>query len=270
MKSRRNRFSGQFSGRLIEMMESAPWRALSLAGRRVIDRVEIEHGHHGGTDNGKLPVTFDQFCEYGLHRHSIAPGVRETVALGFLEVTQRGRAGNAEHRAPNLFRLTYRASEGVRGDGSHEWRRIKSTEEAEEIAAAARKAKSKKKTKTQCRKMPAFGDKNRHRNPDFSVTKTGTKEMAKTGTTSISRDIPPEQSAGEARPSQGAVASRPMATNLLERADILQARVAKRLGAGGWTIMQYLQPDHLQNLIAMEDRGELTEAVLVRIRRGAA
>jgi hypothetical protein len=65
MKSRRNSFSGQFSGRLIEMMESDAWRALSLAGRRVIDRVEIEHGHHGGTDNGKLPVTFDQFCEYG-------------------------------------------------------------------------------------------------------------------------------------------------------------------------------------------------------------
>jgi hypothetical protein len=213
MKSRRNRFSGQFSGRLIEMMESPAWRALSLAGRRVIDRVEIEHGHHGGTDNGKLPVTFDQFCEYGLHRHSIAPGMRETVALGFLEVTQRGRAGNAEHRAPNLFRLTYRPSVGVQGDGSHEWRRIKSTEEAEEIAAAARKAKSKKKTKNQCRKMPAFGDKNRHRNPDFPVPKTGTKEMAKTGTTSISRDIAPTQTPREARPSNGAVASGAAATS---------------------------------------------------------
>jgi hypothetical protein len=281
MKSRRNRFSGQFSGRLIEMMESAAWRALSLAGRRVIDRVEIEHGHHGGTDNGKLPVTFDQFCEYGLHRHSIAPGVRETVALGFLEVTQRGRAGNAEHRAPNLFRLTYRLSEGVQGDGSHEWRRIKSTEEAEEIAAAARKAKSKKKTKNQCRKMPAFGDKNRHRNPDFPVPKTGTKEMAKTGTTSISRDIPPEQSAGEARHSQGAVASRPMATNppplaVSERADILLSRVACRLGSGevGWLIAQAATEPELDNLVALEARGELDAATLaatrLKYRRGAA
>jgi hypothetical protein len=169
MKSRRSRISGQFSARLIEMMQSSAFRALSLAGRRLLDRVEIEHGQHGGTDNGKLPVTFDQFCEYGLHRHSIAPGMREAVALGFLEVTQKGRAGNAEHRAPNLFRLTYRPSDGVRGDGSHEWRRIASTEEAEAIAAAARKAKSKKKTKNQCRKVPAFGDKNRHRNSDFPV-----------------------------------------------------------------------------------------------------
>jgi hypothetical protein len=148
MKSRPNHFSGQFSGRLIEMMESPAFRALSLAGRRVIDRIEIELGHHGGTDNGKLPVTFDQFCEYGLHRHSIAPGMREAIALGFLDVTQKGRAGNAEHRAPNLFRLTYRPSNGVRGDGSHEWRRIASTEEAEAVASAARKAKAKKKQKT--------------------------------------------------------------------------------------------------------------------------
>jgi hypothetical protein len=228
MKSRRNRFSGQFSGRLIEMMESAAWRALSLAGRRVIDRVEIEHGHHGGTDNGKLPVTFDQFCEYGLHRHSIAPGMREAVALGFLEVTHKGRAGNAEHRAPNLFRLTYRPSEGVQGDGSHEWRSIKSIEEAEEIAAAARKAKSKKKTKSQCRKVPGFGDKNRHRNPDFPVPKTGT--------TSISRDIPPEQPPREARLPNSAVASGAAATRLplaaRDRDDILLSRVAGRLGAG--------------------------------------
>jgi hypothetical protein len=156
MKSRRNRFSGQFSGRLIEMMESSAWRALSLAGRRVIDRVEIEHGHHAGTDNGKLPVTFDQFCEYGLHRHSIAPGMREAVALGFLEVTQKGRAGNAEHRAPNLFRLTYRPSDGVRGDGSHEWRRIASNEEAEAIARSARQAKSKKKNKNPVPESASF------------------------------------------------------------------------------------------------------------------
>jgi hypothetical protein len=214
MKSRRNRFSGQFSGRLIEMMESAAWRALSLAGRRVIDRVEIEHGHHGGTDNGKLPVTFDQFCEYGLHRHSIAPGMREAIALGFLEVTQKGRAGNAEHRAPNLFRLTYRPSDGARGDGSHEWR-----------------AKSKKKTKTQCRKMPAFGDKNRHRNPDFPVPKTGTTEVAKTGTTSISRDIPPTQPPREARPQGSAVASGAAATQSVVRPQSASPSLAAALDA---------------------------------------
>jgi len=29
------------------------------------------------------------------------------VALGFVEITEHGRAGNAEHRTPNKFRLTH-------------------------------------------------------------------------------------------------------------------------------------------------------------------
>src|SRR5258708_4857205 len=102
----KNKISGQFSAHLVEMLESPAYRTLSLSARRVLDRIEIELAHHGGEDNGKLPITFDQFQEYGMDRHAIAPGIREAVALGFLDITEKGRAGNAEHRAPNLFRLT--------------------------------------------------------------------------------------------------------------------------------------------------------------------
>jgi hypothetical protein len=35
----------------------------------------------------------------------------ELVALGFIEITERGRAGNAEWRSPNKFRLTYRTKD---------------------------------------------------------------------------------------------------------------------------------------------------------------
>jgi hypothetical protein len=63
------------------MMESPAFLALSLAGRRILDRLEIQMAHHGGNDNGRLPVTFDQFVEYGIHRHSIATGLREVRAL---------------------------------------------------------------------------------------------------------------------------------------------------------------------------------------------
>jgi hypothetical protein len=31
----------------------------------VISRIEIELAHHGGNDNGQLPVTTDDFVEYG-------------------------------------------------------------------------------------------------------------------------------------------------------------------------------------------------------------
>jgi hypothetical protein len=104
---RRNQIAGQFSAYLIEMLEHPGFRVLSLAAHRVLSRICIEHAHHGGNENGLLPVTYNQFEEYGIHRHSIGPAIRELVALGF--ITHRpGRAGNAEHRTPSLFGLTWR------------------------------------------------------------------------------------------------------------------------------------------------------------------
>jgi hypothetical protein len=99
---------GPFAWRTIEMMESPAFRVLSHSARRILDRLEIELAHHAGTDNGKLPCTFDHFAEYGIDRHSIAPALRELAALKFIEITEHGRAGNAEYRRPNLFRLNYR------------------------------------------------------------------------------------------------------------------------------------------------------------------
>ena len=107
-RCRKNSIDGQFAARTIAMMESPAYQILSLAAHRLLARIEIELAHHGGNDNGKLPVTFDHFAEYGIDRHSIAPAMREVCALGFVEITEQGRAGNAEWRRPNLFRLTYR------------------------------------------------------------------------------------------------------------------------------------------------------------------
>jgi len=84
--------AGQFSARTIAMLESPAYRALSRAAHQVLTRIEIEHAHHGGKDNGRLPVTSAQFVEYGIHRHAIAPAIRELVALGFIEITREGRA----------------------------------------------------------------------------------------------------------------------------------------------------------------------------------
>jgi hypothetical protein len=106
----------------------------------LISRIELELCSHGGQDNGKLPVTNEDFCEYGIHHSSIAPAIREASALGIIEVTERGRGGNAEFRRPNLFRLT--SAFTTRSDPpTNEWKRIKTLEEAEAIARAARKDK---------------------------------------------------------------------------------------------------------------------------------
>ena len=145
-RQRRTAIGGQFAPRLIEMLEAPAYRVLSLSALRILDRIEIEHAHHGGTDNGKLPVTYDDFEKYGIHRHAIGPAIREAVALGFIVITREGRAGNAEWRIPNLYRLTYRFAEDVQTKTgcSHEWRKIETIEEAKRIAKTARLAKPEK------------------------------------------------------------------------------------------------------------------------------
>jgi hypothetical protein len=139
MGRRRNRIAGQFDAREITMLESPAYRAASMSCRMIMDRLAIEYAHHGGHDNGKLPVTYNQFVEYGLHRHAIGPAVREGEALGLFFVTERGRATAGEFRSPNLFRIPYRQ---VGSDPpTNEWKRIKNIEEAAFIARAARNNK---------------------------------------------------------------------------------------------------------------------------------
>jgi hypothetical protein len=182
-KGKRTSIAGQFSWQLIEMKESPAFRALSLSGHRVLARLEIEIGAHGGNDNGRLPTTFDQFEEYGIHRHAIAPAIREVVALGFVEITEEGRAGNAEWRRPNLFRLTYRPTELL--DPTDEWRNIATKDAAELIADAARKACEKQKSSGGKRQISV---RKPHHKPGICSAETATTiRGAETATTSISR-----------------------------------------------------------------------------------
>jgi DNA-binding transcriptional MocR family regulator len=161
---RRNGISGQWSARLIEMLECPAYRALSQSAHRVISRIEIELAHHGGNDNGRLPVTFEDFIAYGVHHNAVAPAIREAEALGFIRVTERGRGGNAEHRQPNKFFLTFAHSrESRQSPPTHDWRRIKSLEDAIEIAQAARDGKNPRAV--QFAEQRTLKTKNRYRNP---------------------------------------------------------------------------------------------------------
>jgi hypothetical protein len=140
---RRNRIAGQWAPRLVELLDSPAWRVMSLSAHRVVDRIDIELRHHGGTENGNLIVTFDQFQQYGIHRHSIAPALREVEALGIVAVTQRGRGGNREYRLPHRFRLTYQPTDHA--EPTHEWRRLSTMAEAEAVAQMARMARKASK-----------------------------------------------------------------------------------------------------------------------------
>jgi hypothetical protein len=183
MSKRRNRFNGQWVGRLTEMLESPAWRILSLSGRRILDRLEVEHAHHGGTENGNLLVTKMNFMDYGIHHDAVAPAIREVEALGFIRM-KHGRGGNAEYRRPNKFFLTYALGNGPRSLApTHDWCRIKTMEEAEAIATAARAAKDPRavqfararKTKHRARKPgPKPGPETRPGKGAFSGPETGT------------------------------------------------------------------------------------------------
>lgn len=159
----RSKIGGQFSWRLIEMLESPAYRALSLSAHRVLDRLEIELAHHGGHDNGALPVTFVDFQNYGIDRHAIAPAIRETVALGFVEITEQGRAGNAEFRAPNKFKITYKPTDKT--EPTNDWRKIQAMDGALALARAARAPikRAKRKNNFPVGVNTSFGVGNPHR-----------------------------------------------------------------------------------------------------------
>ena len=96
---RKHKITGQFAPRTIEMLRSPAMRALSLSGRRILDRIEIELASHGGRDNAKLPVTFCNFEEFGIgNRSAIARGLREVCALGFVELTNGARLRRSRRR----------------------------------------------------------------------------------------------------------------------------------------------------------------------------
>lgn len=185
-RRKNNAIDGQFSARTIEMLESPAWRVLSLSAHRVFDRICIELAQHGGNDNGRLPITYGQFVEYGLDRHAIAPAIRELEALGFVEVTQRGRPSAGDLRWPNFFRLTCVNSKSSTTP-SHEWRRIKTVEDAGLLAKGARKTQIKKQNPGAETPHCTSGG-NPHCQAQFPVWKSPTTSpVLETPTTSISR-----------------------------------------------------------------------------------
>ena len=62
--AKHNKIGGQFAARFI-MMESPVYRVLSQSAHRALSRIEVEWAHHGGQDNGQLPVRFENVLPLG-------------------------------------------------------------------------------------------------------------------------------------------------------------------------------------------------------------
>ena len=257
-RNREKSIPGPFAARLVETLEAPAYRVLSLSAHRIISRVEIELGHHGGKDNGRLPVTYEDFERYGIDRGSIAPAIREAVALGFLEITEHGRAGNAEWRRPNYFRLTYKPAKGRPGYGTNEWRRFETIEDARAAARVARETTSK--AKSQCGFLPKAGGKTLTESAISIPGKPPLRaKVENPPLLSISRVGVMAEPDREARPSGSAEASDPARP---EDTAVVQNRIATRIGANGWLVLGNLSDDELARLTELERAGELTDAVL--------
>jgi hypothetical protein len=142
------RFSigGGFVPRTLEMYRSSAWQHLPDNARRVLARLELEHLEHGGAENGKLVCTYNNFAADGLRRASVALAIRQCIALGFVTITRRGKRSIAEHRTPTLYRLTYvldRYADGGKREPTHEWRRIKTDDDARLALLGAAKARNR-------------------------------------------------------------------------------------------------------------------------------
>jgi hypothetical protein len=102
----RNRVDEAFFLMRKSLMEHPAFRVLSLSALRVFFRIALELRKHGGHKNGKLPITYEDFVHYGVHRHAIAPAIRELQALGFIRV-KPGRASGVQYkRSASLYQLT--------------------------------------------------------------------------------------------------------------------------------------------------------------------
>ena len=119
--------------------------ALSAPAIRVFLRLVFEYGCHAGRNNGRLICTFEDFEKYGANKDAIARAIRELVALGFIEVTRKGAAGNADQRRASTYRIAVFAAVDREGDdGTHDYERITTLEAAKALVKAAAAPVSKR------------------------------------------------------------------------------------------------------------------------------
>jgi hypothetical protein len=143
-----------------ELLESGAMRSLSVNGRRVLDRIRIEHMAHGGLENGRLKVTWLDFKKYGVSARLIGRSVAEAVAVGIVAIEHPGRRLHGEDMgAPTQYRLTYLpvADAGSFCPATNEWRRFGSNVRAAKAAIKASEHKSgngESKCKFQAWPMP--------------------------------------------------------------------------------------------------------------------
>ena len=149
MRRRKSETESPFVQLPRSLLESAALAALSLASRRILDRLTAEHLTHFGKANGQLMVSYVQLAAHsGVDKSDVSSALAELVDLGFV-VIEHGQWSSSTKRFPNRYRLTFLPAEGAAP--THEWKRFEPSEgtgfaawvaalkRAREIARAARR-----------------------------------------------------------------------------------------------------------------------------------
>jgi hypothetical protein len=126
-----------------EVKTSPAWRVLSLYARRMIETIELEWWKSSGDNNGRLIVTYKDLQMHccTANKNVLVEAQRELVALRLITFVP-GRFGPRGAHEPNMFGLTYFPSHnGV--SATHDWKEIKTVEEAQAIQAAVKKRRGK-------------------------------------------------------------------------------------------------------------------------------
>jgi hypothetical protein len=112
-----------------ELINSPAWLAMSPQCRKFIDALMAEFCAHGGMENGDLKATYNQLEARGVRRKIVLKLVLEAEALGIAKA-ERGQRSYGSRMAPSTYRLTwYGTPDGLMA--THDWKAIKTTEEAE-------------------------------------------------------------------------------------------------------------------------------------------
>jgi hypothetical protein len=122
------------------MLQSPAWQAMPAVARQIVDRIVIEHLNHAGQENGKLPVSYDDFAKYGVRRQSVMFAIDAAMALGWIDIVDHGHRGAADVRRAARYALTW----VDRHDGkprTNRWKRL-SAADAEAAIAELRRERS--------------------------------------------------------------------------------------------------------------------------------
>jgi hypothetical protein len=113
----------------MDLLNSPAWLAMSPQCRKFIDALMAEFCAHRGMQNGNLKATYDQLQTRGVRRETALDVIIEAHALGIAMAT-RGQRSFGSRKAPSAYRLTWCGTpDGLMA--THEWKAIKTTEEAE-------------------------------------------------------------------------------------------------------------------------------------------